>query len=159
MSQVPAEATLFPEVSMPHTVQAYSLTDPAPTYGNANFSDLRASDAWNTSLQRPKRSIQSVTQHEPRNILKPRKSQESGQRSCFNRADRWCSIQRFGKHGIVVPGMHGCQHDCSFPFICPISWVIAAVSWVRFRKRRTGSTTTSPCRFSLRPSMHPIAWR
>lgn len=28
-------------VSMPHTVQAYSLTDPAPTYGNANFSDLR----------------------------------------------------------------------------------------------------------------------
>mmetsp|Transcript_21496 Transcript_21496/g.48478 ORF Transcript_21496/g.48478 Transcript_21496/m.48478 type:complete len:821 (-) Transcript_21496:164-2626(-) len=28
-------------VSMPHTVQAYSLTDPAPTYGNTNFSDLR----------------------------------------------------------------------------------------------------------------------
>ena len=38
---------------MPHTVQAYSLTDPAPTYGNANFSDLRASDAWNASGQRP----------------------------------------------------------------------------------------------------------
>ncbi|CAJ1398735.1 unnamed protein product [Effrenium voratum] len=28
-------------VSMPHTVQAYSLSDPAPTYGNADFSDLR----------------------------------------------------------------------------------------------------------------------
>lgn len=28
-------------VSMPHTVQAYSLLDPAPTYGNTNFSDLR----------------------------------------------------------------------------------------------------------------------
>mmetsp|Transcript_74333 Transcript_74333/g.131508 ORF Transcript_74333/g.131508 Transcript_74333/m.131508 type:complete len:863 (-) Transcript_74333:126-2714(-) len=28
-------------VSMPHTVQAYSLKDPAPTYGNKNFSDLR----------------------------------------------------------------------------------------------------------------------
>lgn len=27
-------------VTMPHTVQAYSLLDPAPTYGNSNFSDL-----------------------------------------------------------------------------------------------------------------------
>eukprot|EP00435_Cladocopium_sp_Y103_P064689 s192_g26.t1 len=27
-------------VSMPHTVQAYGLLDPAPTYGNSNFSDL-----------------------------------------------------------------------------------------------------------------------
>ena len=26
---------------MPHTVQMYSLTDPAPTYGNSDFSDLR----------------------------------------------------------------------------------------------------------------------
>jgi hypothetical protein len=30
------------EVTMPHTVQAYSLLDPAPTYGNSNFSDLGA---------------------------------------------------------------------------------------------------------------------
>eukprot|EP00927_Polykrikos_kofoidii_P004640 TRINITY_DN11833_c0_g1_i1.p1 TRINITY_DN11833_c0_g1~~TRINITY_DN11833_c0_g1_i1.p1 ORF type:complete len:833 (-),score=58.64 TRINITY_DN11833_c0_g1_i1:60-2558(-) len=28
-------------VSMPHTVQIYSLRDPAPTYGNSDFSDLR----------------------------------------------------------------------------------------------------------------------
>jgi len=28
-------------VSMPHTVQIYSLKDPAPTYGNKDFSDLR----------------------------------------------------------------------------------------------------------------------
>jgi len=27
-------------VAMPHTVQIYSLRDPAPTYGNTNFSDL-----------------------------------------------------------------------------------------------------------------------
>ena len=40
------------EVTMPHTVQAYSLLDPAPTYGNSNFSDLGTSadenskDTW-----------------------------------------------------------------------------------------------------------------
>jgi len=28
-------------VAMPHTVQIYSLQDPAPTYGNVDFSDLR----------------------------------------------------------------------------------------------------------------------
>ncbi|CAE7738957.1 unnamed protein product [Symbiodinium microadriaticum] len=41
-------------VSMPHTVQAYSLTDPAPTYGNANFSDLRE---WTAFLLRKGRPV------------------------------------------------------------------------------------------------------
>eukprot|EP00439_Symbiodinium_sp_Y106_P026528 s5902_g3.t1 len=40
-------------VSMPHTVQAYSLTDPAPTYGNANFSDLREWTAFLLQQGRP----------------------------------------------------------------------------------------------------------
>ena len=47
-----ADVHFLSEVSMPHTVQAYSLKDPAPTYGNANFSDLRALDAARGLLAR-----------------------------------------------------------------------------------------------------------
>lgn len=40
------------KVSMPHTVQAYSLLDPAPTYGNTNFSDLSNSvNTWNWEVE------------------------------------------------------------------------------------------------------------
>ncbi|CAK0880257.1 unnamed protein product [Prorocentrum cordatum] len=40
-------------VAMPHTVQAYSLEDPAPTYGNRNFSDLRNWTAFLLQQGRP----------------------------------------------------------------------------------------------------------
>eukprot|EP00927_Polykrikos_kofoidii_P054344 TRINITY_DN48772_c0_g1_i1.p1 TRINITY_DN48772_c0_g1~~TRINITY_DN48772_c0_g1_i1.p1 ORF type:complete len:920 (+),score=96.32 TRINITY_DN48772_c0_g1_i1:123-2762(+) len=40
-------------VAMPHTVQIYSLRDPAPTYGNVDFSDLRNWTRYLLQVGRP----------------------------------------------------------------------------------------------------------
>ena len=49
------------EVTMPHTVQAYSLLDPAPTYGNSNFSDLGVwAKRWKLHMGYSKMSLKDI---------------------------------------------------------------------------------------------------